>query len=198
MTVTALASVRPTGLGAGSASADQDLVREAYQQHHDRLIGFFVRWTGDHGLAEDLTHDAFVRLVGAVDRLDPALPVWPYLREIARNLVIDRQARDRRQVGVDVEEQLRDQPDPRQEVGDVTVLRCLLAQAIGELSQAQQVAVMLRCARGWSGIESAEFLGIDQAALRQLLFRARKNLREALDKSDRRALRAGAARPPPR
>jgi len=41
----------------------------------------------------------------------------------------------------------------------------------------------LRCLRGWNGTEAAEFLGIDPAALRQLLFRARQNLRASLEKS---------------
>lgn len=191
-----LASVTPIAVGAVSAADGRDFVREVYREHHDRLVGLLVRKTGDRGLAEDLAHDTFVRFVGAVDRLDRGRPVWPYLRAIASNLVIDRHTRDSRQVPLDVEEALVDEPDPCADVADVVVLRSLLEQAIGRLSPRQQVAVELRCFRGWDGTESAEFLGIDPTALGQLLFRARRNLRVALERSGTLAPGVGATRTP--
>lgn len=64
----------------------------------------------------------------------------------------------------------------------MVVLRRLLGGAIEKLSPRQQMGVELRCLQGWNVADSAEFLGIDAGAFRQLLFRARRKLRAALEK----------------
>lgn len=175
-------SVGEMGGGAGQVSGSSELVvRQVYEEHRDRLVGYFVRRTGDPGLAEDLAHDVMVRLAGAVDRLEPGRPVWPYMRAIANNVLVDHRRYESRWVDCDVREELADEPVPGDELDDTVVLRSLLDAAIGELSDRQRIAVELRCAREWNVAESAEFLGVDARAFRQLLFRARRNLRAALD-----------------
>lgn len=182
MAIAELASVTPIGIATVRADR-RDVLREVYLEHHDRLVGYLVRRMGDRRLAEDLAHDVMVRLAGAVDRLDPGRPVWPYLRMIAHNLAIDHRQRDAHQVDLDVEERLIDVACADSDLDDMVVLRSLLGKAIENLPPRQQVAVELGCLQGWNVADAAEFLGIDPRAFRQLLFRARRNLWVALKKS---------------
>lgn len=168
-------------------AVDRDeALRQVYQWNYERLVGFFVRRTRDRPLAEDLAQDVIVRFVGALDRFDPTRPVWPYLRTIANNLLIDHLRVDERQVTVDAEEEFAEEPEPGSDLDDTVVLRSLLDGAVGDLCERQRIAVELRCERGWSVADAAEFLGVPPGTFNQLLFRARQNLREALDESGAR------------
>lgn len=175
----------PTGPRSVPDDRDEAL-RQVYERHYDRLVGFFVNRTHDKPLAEDLAHDTILRFAGALDRFDPSRPVWPYLRTTANNVLIDHHRTDQRQVVVDAQEQFADEPTPGSELDDTIVLRSLLDRAVGDLSERQRVAVELRCERGWSAIDAAEFLGIRPGTFNQLLYRARQNLRAALEESGAR------------
>jgi RNA polymerase sigma-70 factor (ECF subfamily) len=175
---------------AGLGPIEVELVlRDVYEQHHDRLIGYFMRRTHDRPLSEDLAHDTILRFASAVDRFDWDRPVWPYLTATANNLLIDHRRRDHREVSVDME------ADPSRferhaaghELDQAIVLGSVLDEALSRLSDRQRVAVELRCRRGWSVDDAAEFLGIPPGTFNQLLYRARENLRARLDQVGARA-----------
>jgi RNA polymerase sigma-70 factor (ECF subfamily) len=158
------------------------LVADTVEQHRDRLVGFFVRRTGDRPLSEDLAHETLARFAGMVDRFDQDRPVWPYLRTVAANLLTDAKRAQSRLVVMDVEDVVGAGPGCDQ-LEDEVVLRSVLGAALEGLSRRQRVAVELRFERGWDVADAAAFLGLSPNAFRQLLFRARRNLREALERS---------------
>jgi RNA polymerase sigma-70 factor (ECF subfamily) len=170
-----------------SVKADpEQTLHEVYHWHHDRLVGYFVNRTHDRPLAEDLAHDTILRFAGALKNFDTARPVWPYLRTIAGNVLIDHQRHAAVQRIVDVHDEFADQPALGAGVDDTVVLRELLERAVNDLPERQRIAVDLRCARGWSVADAAVFLGIATGAFSQLLFRAKENLKATLEESGAR------------
>ncbi|HWL64675.1 MAG TPA: RNA polymerase sigma factor, partial [Actinomycetota bacterium] len=129
------------------------------------------RRTSDDCMAEDIAQETLVKALTRLDTLDLTLPLWPWLKTIATNLLIDHARRSGRELMTD---------DPVGATGvefspeddDGTLL-----QAIENLPQKQQVAVSLRYLQGWKTTEAANFLGMGRPAFEQLLFRARRKLR---------------------
>lgn len=150
-------------------------LEEAYAIHYGRLVAWLVLRTRDQGLAEDLAQDTFVRFAGAADSFDHARPVWPYLRAIAANVLIDHARRAERQVVAPAEviaESLPQEPV----VEDRVVLSELLDAGFASLSDRQQIALELRYVRDWGVDDAAAFLGITPGSFRQLSMRARRTL----------------------
>jgi RNA polymerase sigma-70 factor (ECF subfamily) len=172
--------------GSGSAGAGTvgDVLGEVYSAHYDRLMGFFVRRTRDRGLAEDLTHDVLLRFVES-GLHDGSRPVWPYLRAVAANVLVDHVRRSSREV-LGGSADWDGGPADTTGVEDDLVLRGFVGSVIGGLPERQQVAVELRYGRAWSVGEAADLLGISVGTCRQLLFRARQNLKAALEQSGSR------------
>src|SRR5512137_3205019 len=65
----------------GDMDAFESLVRR-YQQ---RVYGLCRRLTGAHQSADDLAQETFIKAYFALDRFDPAWPLYPWLRKIALN-----------------------------------------------------------------------------------------------------------------
>ena len=156
---------------------------DVYAEHADRLVGWFVRRTGDRVLAEDLAQDTFERFAEALDGFDGSRPVWPYLRAVAANVLIDHVRRADRQVVVPGEVVAAGLPEVAL-VDEQVVLGDLLGRGLEGLSVRQRVAVELQYERGWSVEEAAEFLGVSALSFRQLSWRARQRLRVWLEHVD--------------
>jgi RNA polymerase sigma-70 factor, ECF subfamily len=74
-----------------------------FDLYYDRVYGHVARMLGDRHLAEDVTHDIFLRLHKQVDRLDPDRDPTPWIFTVATNSVRDywrsrRHQETRRQV----------------------------------------------------------------------------------------------------
>ena len=64
------------------------------ERHHSPLLGFLYRMTGgDRALAEDLTQEAFLRALRAIEQYRYPRPFKPWLYAIATNLARDHYKR---------------------------------------------------------------------------------------------------------
>ena len=171
------------GRGGVSEGRGEVVLDQVYGEHSSRLVGWFVRRTGDRVLAEDLAQDTFERFAEALDGFDGSRPVWPYLRAVAANVLIDHVRRAERQVVVPGEVVAAGLPDVPV-VDEQVVLADLLGRGLEGLSVRQRVAVELQYERGWSVEEAAEFLGVSTLSFRQLSWRARQKLRVWLEQVD--------------
>lgn len=71
------------------ASGDRSALQRLYEQESPRLLGMLLRLVRDRGLAEDLLHDAWMRLWQQAARFDPARGSargWIYT--LTRNLAL--------------------------------------------------------------------------------------------------------------
>lgn len=173
---------------------DQHLVRLAqagdvtafealYRSHRDRIYALAWRLCGcDHGLAEDLLQEAFVRAWQKLGtfRGDSRFGTW--LHRLSANVVLsDRRTRLRR---TRFEFPLDDSVD-RTAIGlrDVTAgERADLEQAIAGLPERARAVLVLHDIEGYRHAEIARMTGMAVGSSKAQLHRARKLVREELDR----------------
>ncbi|WP_095589951.1 RNA polymerase sigma factor [Actibacterium ureilyticum] len=140
--------------------------------------------------AEDVAQEVFLRVWARADRYDPtrgAVSTWIW--RIALNLCIDRNRRGgvRRFLGLEAAPELADDdPRPEARVDSRQRLDRVRGQ-IARLPARQRQAILLRASAEMSTAQIAETMGIASGAAEQLLVRARKTLRQAMDPGEETA-----------
>jgi len=129
----------------------RDLAR-LYEQHAPAALRLAYLLTGDHGLAEDLVQDAFVRVIGRFGQLRDELGFDAHLRHTVVNLSCGRLPQTR------VE---REGVDERDE----------LWRRLGSVAPRQRAALVLRHYENLSDEQAAQVLGCSTRALRSLTSR---------------------------
>lgn len=84
------------------ARGDQSALRRLYEQEGSRLLGVARRIVADKALAEDIVHDAFIKVwtrAGSYDPLRGAARGWIYT--ITRHLALNTVRGSQREVAVD-------------------------------------------------------------------------------------------------
>jgi RNA polymerase sigma-70 factor (ECF subfamily) len=161
---------------------DPDAFDALYRRHYDSVYGYLRLSLRDAHLAEDVTQHVFVRALRALPRyrFRPGVPLWSWLREIARN----EARRTLRARGVAVEAH-----DPgeleatKPSVVDWQGERALLA--LGELlPERQQHVFILRYGVGLSIAETAAVMSISEDAVKGLGKRALARVREEFRPDD--------------
>ncbi|MBO9532079.1 MAG: sigma-70 family RNA polymerase sigma factor [Solirubrobacteraceae bacterium] len=138
-----------------------------YREHRRAVFLTAMRITKDPALAEDVTHDVFVRLWRRPARFDDARgELGPYLRLMARSRALDlwreRQAAGRAQdrlvvaAGIDPEPQ-PDDPSMRAVAGERAAT---VREALHELPEPQREALVLAYWGGLTAEEIARRIGV--------------------------------------
>ncbi len=60
-----------------------------FDRYFDRIYAFVFRFLGERTAAEDATQEVFLKVLRAVERLDPSRDPWPWLRTISHNVCRD-------------------------------------------------------------------------------------------------------------
>lgn len=165
------------------------------RRHQGPVFRFFLRHVGDVETAEDLTQEAFIRVVHnrASFRTGARFTTWVYT--IARNLAVDemRKRRYRRHRSLDEPLGGRD-GDPGRTLGDLVgdpkerteaqaadlELRAVLETAIGRLPEEQREVFTLREMGGLSFQEIAEVVGCNENTVKSRMRYALERLHAAL------------------
>jgi RNA polymerase sigma-70 factor (ECF subfamily) len=82
----------------GDAAAFEELVR----RHHDDLIRFLIRLTGNRAVAEDAFQDTFLQVHVSADTFDTSRRFKPWLFTIAANKGRDALRRNARRKALDL------------------------------------------------------------------------------------------------
>jgi RNA polymerase sigma-70 factor (ECF subfamily) len=165
---------------AGDATAE----RELYEQHVDRVYRLAYRMTGDETMAEDCTQETFIR---AFDRLEgfrgqAALSTW--LHSIAVSVVLNSLRKIKRlrsrETGLEGEG-----PPARATAAVDSELRIALHRAIDTLPDGLRIVFLMHDVEGYRHHEIAAALDLPVGTSKSRLFRARAELRAALDRNGR-------------
>lgn len=143
--------------------------REFYAATFRQLWGYLARTLGSGTLADDLTQEAYLRLLRAEFRPESAAHRKNYLFRIATNLAKDH-FRSRRPTT-----EVPDLPVPA-EMDRHVDLPHDLARVFGELKPRERQLLWLGHVEGFSHKEIARMLGLRSGSIRLLLFRARRKL----------------------
>ncbi len=169
---------------------DLDLVRRArngdtsafealYRAEVGRVYAVCIRMTGDRDRAEVLTQDAFVKAWRSIHQFrgDSAFSTW--LFRIAVNVVRMSQRADmRRKAHISSDDPLEHAPPQRPRHDEAMDLE----KAIACLSPQAKAVLVLYDVEGYSHGEIADLLEIAPGTSKAHLHRARKQLREMLNR----------------
>jgi len=177
-----------TAAKAGDAAAFEELVNR-YEKKIFRLTMNITRNRED---AEDAMQDAFMKAYSHLDRFHEESRFYTWLVRIAANEALMRLRKRRpNQFSLDepieseddfVPQQIEDWgPSPEQRFAQ-TEMRDILRGVIEELPPDFRVVFLLRDVEGLSTEETAETVGISEAAVKSRLLRGRLKLRQKLDR----------------
>ena len=161
----------------GELRTCEALVADVYERHGAELLRFAIQRRRDRDDAEDIVHEAFLRL--AEESRDGRFPDQPraWLYRVVQNIIVSRArhaAVERRYAAADRMETVE---------ADSAAGRMIAAEewqlvhrALGHVAPTARTALHL-AATGYSGREIAVHLGKSEPAVRTMLSRARAEIR---------------------
>jgi len=181
----AVPSLNADGGGWVTRARDGDVhaFERLYRAHVSRVYALTLRMTADPDRAEDLTQDAFVR---AWDRLstfrgDSAFGTW--LHRLAVHVVLgDLRSRGRWEEEALDEDRLERSPRELHTAPARGGMTVDLERAVAALPPRARSVLVLHDIEGYRHREIAELLGVTEGTSKAQLFRARRLLREALER----------------
>ena len=153
-----------------------------YDRHVEAVYRYVYYRVRNDAEAEDLTSDVFMRALKAMPKYEPRQAYLAWLYRIARNAIIDRARRGKKQVSYEdaLEHPSADQVvHPDEEIAlhsDSATLRGALAK----LTPLQQEVIVLRFLEGYSTQEIARIVGKREGTVRGIQFRAIGALRQLI------------------
>jgi RNA polymerase sigma-70 factor (ECF subfamily) len=182
-----------TGLASGkmpeAQSSDDDLVRRAcagevlafeqlVRRHAAVVIGAAYRITRDHGLAEDVAQEAFLKAFRALPAYREQQSFGGWLRTITVRCALDTVQRRRPEVTIEGKKEQKFLVDNRFEKREEDYSR--LQHALAQLPALDREIVLALKADGQSVAEVAQELAMTKTGIRVRAHRALKKLRKIL------------------
>lgn len=163
-----------------------------YLRHKGGLYRYFLRQTGNRGLAEELYQDVWMRVVRARERYEVRAKFTTYLYHLAHNRLIDHYRRKNPEISLSYEDDeagWESLPAAAHHAPDEQVERQRMVQrfkeALETLPAAQREAFLLREEGGLGLDDIAETMGVNRetakSRLRYALSKLRKQLAEGED-----------------
>lgn len=166
------------------AGADHDAFRALVERHLERVQRIAWRMLADQGEAEEVAQEALLRVWVHAPQFDPdrGTRFTTWLHRVVLNLCLDRRRRHRVHAPLEAAADLSDAaPHPLARiVASETAGR--VAAALATLPERQRMAVVLCYYERMSNAEAAAVLGTGVTALEGLLVRARRALRQLLER----------------
>ena len=177
------------GLVARARAGDQEAFGELVSRHDRAMHGIARAYFASEADAEDAVHDAFVKVFQSIGQLKADSRFAGWLTRIVVNTCIDilRSRSDRVSLpafasSVQVSPRLGQERLTPATLAKKTEEAELVKAAVGCLPEGQRVVIMLRYAQDLSYEQIAAYLDIAESTLRTRVHRAKKALKDALDK----------------
>ncbi|MGH9730226.1 MAG: RNA polymerase sigma factor, partial [Candidatus Acidiferrales bacterium] len=171
-----------------AAQKDPSRFAELYELHCERVYAYVARRVGNRADAQDLTSDVFHQALANIGKFEwRGVPFAAWLLRIAANATADKWRK-----------QAREQGNPGKEAGEEfdfegTDELARLFRLVKELPMDQRLVIEMRFAEEKNIKEIAAVIGKTEGAVKQLQFRAIRNLREKIEKVTGQKLSVGNA-----
>jgi RNA polymerase sigma-70 factor, ECF subfamily len=196
LAATELAALDDRALVERARNRDGAAVRLIMQRHNRRLFRVARSVLHDDAEAEDVVQEAYVRAFTHLDGFRGEAQISTWLTRIALNEALGRLRRRRTMVGLKDIDAISDQgearviylpsarqdSDPEAEAARSQVRR-LLERAVDELPVSFRMVFVLRDIEEMSTEETASHLGLRPETVKTRLHRARRLLRQSLDRT---------------
>jgi RNA polymerase sigma-70 factor, ECF subfamily len=164
-----------------------DMCTMVYETHQQGILRYCVARLGD-ALGEEVMQEVFVTMVKTLRTYRPGPPVEGWLFAMAKQKCQHAlRNRTRRQdianaFGKDIWQQVHADPSTPPGAGlEARERATRLATSLTKLPELERIVLHWRFHRGLSVAESAEALGMSEAAVRKRLQRALRRLKERMD-----------------
>lgn len=170
-------------------SGDRELFIEQVRDHHAGLRGFVRSLGVDPLWVDDVAQEAFIVAYNRLDEFDHSRDFGPWLRGIARNLVINERRKDARRKRI-ISDNLTEvlvasssaREDEEEEMGDFALVRLnALKECIKGLPEKSLRLLKSRYEDDHSAQDIAEEFSMNPPAVRKALERMRTALRECME-----------------
>jgi RNA polymerase sigma-70 factor (ECF subfamily) len=174
-----------SALLAQVAAGDRNALAELYSRTSAQLLGLVVRMLHRRDVAEEVLHDAYLRIWHNAATFSPQRgSAMSWMVAIVRNAALDRLRRQRREVPL---ESLADYDEPSAEPeGPTAVLataeRRALADCLGQLEAEQRNCLLLAYYHGLTHEELAQRLARPMGTVKSWIRRSLLRLRQCLDR----------------
>ena len=167
----------------GDGSAFDELVA----RHQKAVLNIAWRYCGDRATAEDLAQEIFVKVWRAKGSYQPSAKFSTWLYRIAVNRCLNEIRSRPRKTAIPVEETVEgaEGSGPGDDL-DRAEVRDAVRRAVDGLPPNQRMAVILSRFHDLAYEDIADSMAVSLEAVKSLLFRARENLKSALEKLIRR------------
>jgi RNA polymerase sigma-70 factor (ECF subfamily) len=168
-------------LVTAAQSGDGEAFGRLFDTYVDTVHRYISYRVSDHGLAEDLTSETFLRALRRISSYTwQGRDFGAWLVTIARNLIADHFKSSRYKLELSTSDLVeagadRSQPGPEDQVLAGITNQALL-EAVTRLNPEQQECIVLRFLQGMSVAETAAILGKNDGAIKALQYRAVKAL----------------------
>jgi RNA polymerase sigma-70 factor (ECF subfamily) len=153
---------------------------DAYRRRGQDLFAFAYRLVGGPGVAEDVVHDAFARLLDGRCHIDMRRgDLDTLLFGVVRNVAREHRRRESTAGRLRERKRREDETSTQMVAEDVLAVRTALAN----LSDTDREVVVLSAYHGFTPSEIARVLGTSAVTVRVRLYRARARLRRALQQT---------------
>lgn len=150
---------------------DREAFNDIIRLYHGPLKEFIRYYVSNESDVEDLAADTFVAVLAKPNRFRFSCSIKSYLFAIARNLAKTHLRRSKAHIQVELEEAISPLPGPEEQV--------LLRECLDEvecLPELQRTALLLTAVQELSYAEAAAVLGVNEAKIKNLCYRARQQL----------------------
>lgn len=157
---------------------DIDAFEELYHRYKRHIFSFCLKLTGDRFLAEDATHDTFVKMFQNIGSLSDASVFHSWLYAIARNQVYDLLKRGRSNGKLD-DESIWSEETPL-DLTESNDTSAIVSNCIDALKPEYREVLLLREYEQRSYAEIAAITGDTASSVKSRLFKARRALAKKL------------------
>jgi len=171
-------------------AGDPDAFGELYRRYFPALVAWATPRTPSRAAAEDLAQDTLVRAARYIHSYNESRELWPWLRTVATHVLGDVLSRPAEMPL----SRLPETPVPGPDEGLVAHQRAsVMHDALSTLPPRMRSALWMRYGEDRSASDVAERFGLTTNALDQLMWRARRRLRDEVRRVE--AALAGFALP---
>src|ERR671931_84698 len=178
-----------------SAAPGSDATRDLYERFSAQIMGYCLHQLGSREEAEDAVQTTFMNAFRGLQRGIVPQVESAWLFKIAHNVCLSRRRSTWRRGKVEAPnnlEVLQEVVPGRERIGDELIR---LQDVLEDMPENQRRAILLREWQGLTYREISDELGLSQAAVETLIFRARRALAQGLEQDAvtwKRRLRRGA------
>ena len=156
---------------------DDKAREELYRTYSPRLLALCMRYAADRGSAEDLMHDAFIKIFRVIRKFkwERNGSLYSWMARVTLNLCFDSMKKRRRIASLladaDGLERIPDEPPNYGQAAAIPAEK--LREMVEELPEGYRTVFKLHCLEGLSHKEIASLLGIKENSASSNLARAR-------------------------